>query len=574
MANQTVINPVLQGSAATEINPNLRDPSATAINNEIIEQYNRQNGIESGGDQPISEGVEICGKYKVIRQLEVSSGEADLYLCSCKGSEYVAKVYKRQFAIKQEVIEKLMTIDSPYVAKLYETGTHNGFPVEILPYFENGSLQGKTYNQDELLKNIIPNINEGLKAIHDAGIIHKDLKPSNIMLNADGETVSIIDFGISSAVDGNNTILVTKTGMTPEYSAPETFKNIFYEGSDYYSFGITLFELFCGYTPYANMQPEEIEQYVSVQRIPFPEDMPALLQDFISALTYYDISYRKNKDNPNRRWTYDEVKMWLDGESLVIPGEGIGNVGKGNMPAFQFLGESFTDPAALVVAFAKSWEEGKKQLFRGHVTSHFRTFNQDLARKCQAAEEEAGRENGKDDIIFWKLLYQINPKLKGFYWKGQTFESIAAFGRDVLERLWDKDESQFPYYASVLSEKMLSAYVIQAAPKNEKLKKAAAAIEDSYELEIINGTDMKRTYYLMAYTLSGQKLLLLNGGQFRTVGELANYMRGVLDESFERFESLCHKLVDYDGNLDFQLETWLIAIGKQKEIEKWRASIN
>ena len=68
--------------------------------------------------------------------------------------------------------------------------------------------------------------------------------------------------------------MVTKTGMTPEYSAPETFKNIFYEGSDYYSFGITLFELYCGYTPYANMQPEEIEQYVSVQKIPFPESIP------------------------------------------------------------------------------------------------------------------------------------------------------------------------------------------------------------------------------------------------------------------------------------------------------------
>ena len=244
------------------------------------------------------------------------------------------------------------------------------------------------------------------------------------------------------------------------------------------------------------------------------------------------------------------------------------------MPAFLFLGETITDPAALVVAFAKNWEEGKKQLFRGHVTAHFRTFNQDLARKCQAAEEEAGRENGKDDIIFWHLLYQINPKLKGFYWKGQTFESIAAFGRDVLERLWDKDESQFPYYATVLSEKVLSAYVNQTAPKNEKLKKAAAAIEDSYELELVNETDMKRTYFLMAYTLSGQKLLLLNGEQFRTVGELANYMRSVLDDSFERFESLCHKLVDYDGNLDFQLETWLIAIGKQKEIDKWRASMN
>lgn len=562
MDNKTVINPALQQSAQT------------VINNEIVEEYNRQNNINNSSAAIAHDGATILDKYVVTRQLEVASGEADLYLCSYEGAQYVAKIYKRQFAIKQEVIDALLKIDSPYVAKLYETGSYNGFPVEILPFYENGSLQGKTFSEDELVRGIIPNINEGLHAIHSAGIIHKDLKPSNIMLNSDGETVSIIDFGISSAVEGNNTILVTKTGMTPEYSAPETFKNVFYEGSDYYSFGITLFELFCGYTPYANMQPEEIEQYVSVQRIPFPENMTPLMQDFISALTYYDISYRKNKSNPNRRWTYEEVRKWLDGEPLVIPGEGVGNAGKGAMPAYQFLGESYTDPAQLVTAFAKNWEEGKKQLFRGYITSHFRTYNQDIARKCQAAEEEAGRENGRDDIIFWKLLYQIHPKLKGFYWKGQTFESLPAFGRDVLEKLWDRDHSQFSYYASILGEKLLSQYVLQAQPKNEKLKKAAAAIEDSYELEKTNGTDMRRTYYLMAYTLSGQKLLLLDGEQFRTVGELAGYMRSVLEESYDRFESLCHRLIDYDGNLDFQLETWLIALGKQDEIDKWRASMN
>lgn len=562
MDNRTVINPALQQSAQT------------VINNEIIEEYNRQNNIDVSASSLVREGATILDKYVVTRRLEVASGEADLYLCTCDHKDYVAKIYKRQFAIKQEVINALLKIDSPYVAKLHETGIHNGYPVEILPYYENGSLQGKTFTEDELVRWIIPNINEGLRAIHEAGIIHKDLKPSNIMLNSDGETVSIIDFGISSAVEGNKTLLVTKTGMTPEYSAPETFKNIFYEGSDYYSFGITLFELFCGYTPYANMQPEEIEQFVSVQRIPFPEEMPTLLQDFISALTYYDISFRKNKNNPNRRWTYEEVLKWLNGEPLVIPGEGVGNVGKGAMPAYQFLGESYTDPALLVAAFAKNWEAGKKQLFRGYITAHFRTYNQDIARKCQAAEEEAGRENGRDDIIFWRLLYQINPKLKGFYWKDRTYESLPAFGRDVLEKLWDRDHSEFSYYASILEEKLLTQYVLHAQPKNEKLKKVAAAIEDSYELEKNNGSDMRRTYYLMAYTLSGQKLLLLDGEQFRTVGELVGYMRTVLDESYDRFESLCHRLVDYDGNLDFQLETWLMAIGKQKEIEAWRASMN
>ena len=556
----------------TVINPHIN--SSTVINSQIVDEYNRQNDIEDNSSYSIREGTIICDKYKIESQLEVSSGEADLYLCSDGISQYVAKVYKRKFAVKREVIEALQRIKSPYVARLYQTGSYNGYPVEILPYYEKGSLQGKIFSEDEIVQKIIPCINEGLHAIHNAGIIHKDLKPSNIMQNSDGDTYSIIDFGISSIVEDGNTVLVTKTGMTPEYSAPETFRNLFLKESDYYSFGITLFELLCGYTPYANMQPDEIEQYISVQRIPYPEEMSAKLQDFISALTYYDISNRNNKSNPNRRWTYDEVKKWLDGEELVIPGEGIGNVGKGTMPAFKFMGEDYTDPALLVNALAKNWEEGKKQLFRGEITKHFRSWNQEIARKCQAAEEEAGRENGKDDLIFWKLLYQINPKLKGFYWLGLTYESLPAFGRDVLEKLWDKDKSQYSYYNSILSDKLLSQYVQITQPKNEKQRKAAEAIEDSYELEKINGTDFQRTYYYMAYTLSGQKLLLLDGEQFRTVGELANYMKNVLSESFDSFESLCHRLIDYDGNLDFQLETWLIAIGKQKEIDKWRTSLN
>lgn len=556
----------------TVINPSLQQSTPTAINVDVIAEYNRQNGIQ---DALLSEGTTLCDKYTVESRLEVSSGEADLYLCACNGAKYVAKVYKRKFAIKQEVVEALLKIKSPYVAKLCETGTYNGHPVEILPYYENGSLQGKQYSEADLIETIIPNINEGLHVIHTAGIIHKDLKPSNIMLNDDGKTVAIIDFGISSAIEDGNTVLVTKTGMTPEYSAPETFKNLFYEGSDYYSFGVTLFELFCGYSPYANMQPDEIEQYVSLQKIPFPEDMSDMFKDFISALTYYDITNRKNKNNPNRRWTYEEVNQWLSGDdTLVIPGEGIGNAGKGTMPAFQFLDETYTDPDTLVTALAKNWEDGKKQLFRGYITAHFKVFDQELAKKCLAAEEAAQRENGKDDIIYWNLLYQINPKLKGFYWLGKTYESLPAFGREVLERLWEKDYSQFPYYASILSEKLLSQYVRQFAPKNETLKKAAIAIEDSYTLEMTNGTDMRKTYYLMAYTLSGQKLFLLDGQKFRTVGELAAYMKEVLATSRQSFESLCHRLVDYNGNLDFQLETWLVAIGKQKELEEWRAAMN
>ena len=562
MSNSTQINPKLQSAPSTVINAELQTSPSTVINNEITEEH---------PVQQITIGSVIGQKYTVVDQLDVSSGEADLFVCTYQHKKYVAKAYKRKIAIKDDVVKALKRIKSPYVAKVFDTFIHNDLPVEIIPYYKNGSLQGQQLSYDELVKVIIPNINEGLHALHKEGIIHKDLKPSNIMRCDDGTSVAIIDFGISSVRDATKSLLITQTGMTPQYSAPETYRNIYLEESDYYSFGITLFELFCGYVPYSNMTSEEIERYISVEKLPYPEEMPILLQDFISALTYYDLTNRNKKSNPNRRWTYEEVKKWLNGENLVIPGQGISN---NTMPSFEFNGESYTDPTTLISALALNWESGKKLLFRGELTKHFRSFNQEIAKACFAAEEEASRTNGKDDIIFWKLLYKINPKLQGFYWKGQTFESLPALGRDMLERLWRKDKSQFAYYASILTEELLVAYVTMTAPKNTSLMKAATAIQDSYKLEVANHTDFMRTYYLMAYTLSGQKLLSIDGNQFRTVGELAEYMRTQLDLSFEAFENLCHRLVDYDGNLDLQLESWLVAIGKQKEIEKWRELMN
>ena len=77
MDNKTVINPALQQSAQT------------VINNEIVEEYNRQNNINNSGAALVRDGATILDKYVVTRQLEVASGEADLYLCSCDGVQYL-----------------------------------------------------------------------------------------------------------------------------------------------------------------------------------------------------------------------------------------------------------------------------------------------------------------------------------------------------------------------------------------------------------------------------------------------------------------------------------------------------
>jgi len=292
MDQSTILNRGFN-TAITEINPLLGRERTTILNPALAE----------GGGRFLEPGTVLCGLYTVESRLDVASGEADLYLCQYENVSYIAKVYRREAALKEDVAALLEGVQSPYVARLYEFSFLDGFPVEIIPYYKNGSLQGRQYTLEELRQTVIPCINEGLRALHAKGIIHKDLKPSNMMLADDQRGVAIIDFGVSSAKDRDSAVIVTKTGMTPEYSAPETFRGLFLEESDYYSFGITLFELFCGYIPYANMGAEEIERYLAVQRIPFPDSMPGELRDLIAALTYTDLTNRQDKHNPNRRWT-------------------------------------------------------------------------------------------------------------------------------------------------------------------------------------------------------------------------------------------------------------------------------
>ena len=557
-------------SNKTEINPNI---NATVINSEVGQATAINPNLVASSTKLVA-GTLLAGKYEIVEPLSVSTGEADLYVCKYDGKEYVAKVYRRQRAVKPEVITVLKSISSPYVASLFDTGTHNNLPFEVLPYYKNGSLQGRQFSMDELKKTIIPCINEALRVLHQNDIIHKDLKPSNIMLLDDNKSVAIIDFGISSVVEQGNTVLVTKTGMTPEYSAPETFRNLFLEESDYYSFGITLYELYCGYTPYKNMNAEEIAQFTAVQRIPFPKDMPQELQDLISAVTYFDITNRNKKNNPNRRWTYTEVDNWCKGKKQVIPGEGTGFGAEKAIPPYTFLGQAYKDIPSLITALASNWNDGKKQLYRGLLSAFFKNFNPEIAGYCMDAEEEATRTAGKDDIIFWDLLYKISPELNGFYWMGQIYESLPALGRDMLERLWRNDKSNYSYWDGILGNKLLTNYLSKVKSKNDNLATASAAPETSHNVGSKSKRDTMMNYYTMAYLLSGQKLFAIGEKRLKNVSELTAHMKGLLDSSYEEFEDFCHSLIGYDDTLDVQLEAWLIALGKRKELDAWRHSLN
>lgn len=558
MANETQINPKLQ-SNATVINDSLNHSSSATVINPALDE------------SKVVVGSTLAGKYHVVEKLDLVSGEADLYLVEYNNKQYVAKVYRRERSVKEEIIDTLKHIDSPYVATCFDTGTIDNHIFEIIPYYSKGSLQGKKLSFEQLRDIVIPSLNEGLAVLHNNNIVHKDLKPSNIMINDDMNSVAIIDFGISSVVDSGATVVVTNTGMTPIYSAPETYRGLFLRISDYYSLGITLFELFTGRLPYEGMTQEEMEQMTTVSRIPLPNDMPRDLKELILGLTYGDITNRNNKNNPNRRWEYEEVSNWLQGIKQVIPGEGVSD---NNIIPYTFMNESYTSIPSLVRSMAKNWEEGKKHVFRGLLTRHFSKFNPTAAKACQAAEQKASVTSGADDIIYWELLYKLDTNTKEFHWKGKSFMNLPAFGRYILEELNSNNGSIYSYLDGMMRNSVVSRFCEKFDPNNLERLEAVRTLENYYSGQK-NDRIKKVQLYRLGYALSGQAILKVDGMEIYTVDELVQYMKDLskyVEASLDHFKQVTKELMYSDKNLAPQFEAWLIRNGQTDAISKWRES--
>ena len=558
MANETVINQNNQSTdAQISITANSTDVAHTTVNSAL---YNLCN---------IPAGTLLCGKYTVVQEMPIIGRKASLFICEADNQKYVAKLYRRDVTIKDEVTDILKKMDSPFLAKLYDIGVYNGFPFEIIPYYEQGALQGLTFTFEELKTKIIPILNEGLHVLHTNGIIHKYLKPSNIMMCDNEEDVVIIDFGIGSVKDGANTIIVTPTDIVPEYSAPETFWNLFLEEADYYSLGITLYELFCGRTPYSGLKSEgEIVRYMATQSIPFPSNMPTELCNLITGLTYNDITHRKNKENPNRRWTYKEVQNWCKGIDQPIPGERE-STPDDQIPAYTFLKQKYTTIPTLVEALATNWEEGKKRLYRGLLSTFFKSVNPEVASDCMDAEETyAG--GGNPDNIFFRTIYKMNPTTRAFYWRGNRFENLLDLGNNMLERLRKHDKSQYGLYDEILLKHVISEYISIKDGANGTLISAAKALEDRFSTHQTDDRAKEVAYYLTGFMLSGQRQLVTDKINATSVDDLVKQLQKMLIASPKAFQSVCDQLIDSTGKLNEQFEAWLMTLGKHEELVKWR----
>ena len=247
-------------------------------------------GAEAGTLQPSGIAALLTTNSEFIPgyALRLKIGESEkavVYLASSahRGHNVALKVSKtlRDEAAGRQFLEReytaVMAVRSPLVVEIYDYGVHGGFEYLAIEYLPRGDLKARIQrgvSEQEAL-HYVAQIAAALQVVHEAGLVHRDLKPPNVMLR-DNDSVALIDFGLARSMDGST--ISTQTGVllgSPYYMSPEQAQG---EGldarSDFYSLGVICYELLTGQKPYVGATAMEVlQQHVSAPLPTLPADL-------------------------------------------------------------------------------------------------------------------------------------------------------------------------------------------------------------------------------------------------------------------------------------------------------------
>ena len=272
----------------------------------------------------LSPGTVLGSRYEIIRLLG-QGGMGAVYQARDRelDREVALKVIRADMAANPEILKRFKQeiilarqITHRNVIRIFDLGQANGIKFITMEYIEGEDLQSLLKRKKKLepaeAANIMAQVCRALEAAHAEGVIHRDLKPQNIMLDQSGRAC-VMDFGIARSMQTSG---MTQTGVligTPDYMSPEQTKGVKVDArSDLFSLGIIFYELLSGVAPFkadtamATMLKRTRERAIPLQQT---SGVPVFLSDIVSKCLETDPGQRYQSAHE----VMEDLEKWKSG---------------------------------------------------------------------------------------------------------------------------------------------------------------------------------------------------------------------------------------------------------------------
>lgn len=304
-------------------------------------KYRIESSLSSGGFGITYLAVYGSRRTKVaIKEFFMKSAnqrEADGISASVDNSKKEAQYFASSLEKFKKEAERLKQINSPYVVKVHDLFEENGTAYYVMDFVEGDDMEsrlqqrGKPYTEKSVLT-ILNRILEALAAIHSQGLLHLDLKPSNIMVTPRGY-IKLIDLGASKEyISGMGATVFTGISMTRTYAAPEQLAGAYGKmgpWTDFYALGATIYKMLTNQAPPSVTDLDDDKSADKHFALPMPN---------VSAKTRQLVIWMLRRDRAERPQNVSVIKAYLCGKSInpivedtiVSTSNGLGNYGKNN----------------------------------------------------------------------------------------------------------------------------------------------------------------------------------------------------------------------------------------------------
>ena len=271
-------------------------------------------------------GMMIGDRYEILEKIG-TGGMSDVYKAKChKLNRYVAvKILKQEFSENANFVSKFRIeaqaaagLMHPNIVNVYDVGEENGIYYIVMELVEGITLKKYIEKKARLsykeAVSIAIQVCMGIEAAHNNHIIHRDIKPQNIIISKDGK-VKVTDFGIAKAAT-SNTITSNVMGSV-HYTSPEQARGGYSdEKSDIYSLGITLFEMLTGRVPFNGETTVAIAIKHIQEEMPSPKEYVPEVPNSVEGIVLKCCRKSPDRRYPNMRELISDLKR-----SLMNPDE-------------------------------------------------------------------------------------------------------------------------------------------------------------------------------------------------------------------------------------------------------------